>query len=131
MESEKETVPIQWWRQRIQQENRGWTLIDMNEEYDDSFMTPWSLVHFLSGAAMKGMGWGWWPTFALHAAYEYKDYLAHPDIYNSPLNSAGDQTMAMAGWLAAKKGDKRMFWFWLLSFGAAVFTKEELGVDIG
>ncbi len=39
--------------------------------------------------------------------------------------------MAMAGWIAAKRGDTRMFWFWLISFGAAVFTKEGLGIDIG
>ena len=81
---------------------------------------------------MKGVGWGFWPTFITHAVYEYKDHINHPDVaYNSPVNSAGDQAIAMVGWYMARDGDTKMLLFYLISLGAAIFTKEALGIDIG
>lgn len=116
----------------MEAEGRSVEIIAMNEEKHDVLLTPWSIVHFFSGAACKGLGWGFWTTFGLHALYEYKDYLAHPDIiYNSPVNSIGDQATAMVGWYMGKVGDRKMFLLWLVSFAAALFTKEELKVDIG
>ena len=37
-------------------DNEGQTLYSMDEADEDAFLTPWSLVHYLSGAAMKGLG---------------------------------------------------------------------------
>ena len=44
----------------------------MSENEVDAFLTPWSVVHFLSGAAAKGLGWNFWLNFGFHAAYEVK-----------------------------------------------------------
>ena len=64
-----------------------------------ALMTPWSLVHFLSGAAAKQvhMPLSWF--FMLHGAYEVKDQIVREtgDVYNSAVNSVGDQTVAVLG----------------------------------
>ncbi len=104
---------------------RGLAFIDLNEKRDDVLLTPWSIVHFFSGAALKGLNFKFWPAFMIHGLYEYKDFLAHPkENYNSPINSAGDQTVAMLGWLFTRRGDQRMFLAWLVSFGIAMLLKE-------
>ncbi len=111
--------------------DRGVGIIDVNERHNDVLVTPWTIVHFFSGAAMKSAGLGLWPAFMAHGLYEMKDYLAHPDqVYNSPLNSTGDQAAAMGGWYFGKKGDSRWILFFIVSFGIAQFLKQ-VGTKIG
>ena len=33
------------------------SIFAVTEDEKDVFLTPWSAVHFLSGAAIKGLGW--------------------------------------------------------------------------
>ena len=72
-------------------------------EVDDfvAILTPWSIVHFLSGAAAKqvNMPFSWF--FIAHAVYEAKDQVERETgkIYNSAVNSIGDQTVAVLGHL--------------------------------
>ena len=57
-------------------DNEGQTLYSMDEADEDAFLTPWSLVHYLSGAAMKGLGLSF-PVALVHGAYEVKDQSVH------------------------------------------------------
>ena len=74
----------------------------LSENEDDPFvvlLTPWSLTHFLSGCAAKQVHipLSWW--FMLHGAYEIKDQVVREtgEVYNSVVNSVGDQTCAVLG----------------------------------
>ena len=96
------------------------------EMHEDLLLTPWSIVHFLSGAACKGLGWSFWANFALHGAYEAKDHLNKEENYNSTLNSAGDQFCSMFGFMFADKNIKWMY-YWIIAYGIAV----GLGSNIG
>ena len=100
--------------------NRTVKFFAMDERENDALTTPWSLVHFLSGSAMKAFGFGFTSNFMFHMGYEYKDYLDHQakTRYNSPINSAADQMYSMLGWVAATKGDVD----WMVAFvGAFLF----------
>ena len=94
-----------------------------------AFLTPWSLVHYLSGAAMKGIGFGFWPASLIHGVYEIKDRQAHANrrVYNSAENSLGDQAVAMLGWYTTRKGEEGWLWLWLASWAAASVLGDELG----
>ena len=101
------------------------TLFGMTEEEKDLLLTPWSIVHFLSGAACKGIGWEFWSNFALHAAYEAKDHFQMEEIYNSKFNSVGDQFCSMAGYVYADVDPKWLYM--LVSYGIAYMLGNEIG----
>ena len=79
-----------------------------NEDEPDLLFTPWSAVHFFSGAiAHSWLDIGFWPWEAIHAAYEMKDWYLHnsetdeTQDYNSLPNSLADQAIATVGHLVA------------------------------
>ena len=110
----------------FQEADRGKSLFGLAEYTEDLLITPWSFVHFLSGAACKGMGWDFWLNYALHGVYELKDHMSKDENYNSTLNSAGDQFCSMFGFMYAEK-DIRWLYYWLFAYGVAY----ALGTDIG
>ena len=107
-------------------ENRGKSLVGLAENTEDLFLTPWSFVHFLSGAACKGMGWDFWMNFALHGMYELKDHMSKDENYNSTFNSAGDQFCSMVGFIYADR-DIKWLYYWGFAYGFAY----AMGKDIG
>ena len=98
-----------------------------SEEKVDALLTPWSLVHFLSGAAAKGIGWGFWLNFGFHAAYEVKDHFNLENVYNSKLNSVGDQACSIAGWMSVKKNDIKWLYIWLAAYCVAYGMGDNIG----
>lgn len=104
-------------------------LFAVTEADKKAFLTPWSLVHYLSGAAMKGVGFGFWQSFIFHGMYEIKDRKAHDarKVYNSAENSLGDQAVAMLGWYTTRKGEEGWLWLWLAGWAAASVLGDELG----
>jgi hypothetical protein len=94
----------------------------LSEDKKDVFLTPWSLVHFLSGSALKSLGAGFWTNFLIHGGYEVKDRLAHPTPYNSKFNSVGDQVCSMAGWYVVKKDPNWIIFFVYAYIAAALFA---------
>jgi hypothetical protein len=83
-------------------------LFALREREIDPFValtTPWSLVHFLSGAAAKQVGISMPWFFIGHAVYEAKDMVESETgkIYNSAVNSVGDQTVAVLGHILAPR----------------------------
>ena len=109
--------------------NRSVKLFAMDERENDALTTPWSLVHFLSGSAMKALGFSTISNFLFHAGYEYKDYLDHQAKirYNSTINSAADQMYSLLGHVAATKGDYE----WLVAFAAAFIFMLLVRKDVG
>ena len=107
-------------------ENPRKVLFAITEETSDALLTPWSLVHFLSGAACKGLGWGFWTNFAFHGAYEVKDHLNLENIYNSKFNSVGDQVCSVAGYVYADV-DIKWLWYWGFSYVVAYALGEDIG----
>ncbi len=93
----------------------------------DSFLTPWSIVHFFSGGAAKALGVTFWQNFLFHGMYELKDNFDSDFIYNSTLNSIGDQAMSMLGHHSAKVGDQLWFYLWLITWGGAIYSGEAFG----
>ena len=78
----------------------------MSEDGDRVVLiTPWSAVHYFSGAAAKEIGipFDWW--FMLHLAYEVKDQILNElgGEHNSFLNSMADQAFASAGHILSFK----------------------------
>ena len=78
-------------------------------------LTPWSLIHFLSGCAAKQskrMSFTTW--FIAHGLYETKDQIVRTlstkkSKANSWPNTAGDQTCAMLGYLITPANSKIPF----------------------
>lgn len=94
-------------------------LFGLSEKEHDLFLTfPWSIVHFLSGAAIKSLGWNFWTNFLLHGAYELKDQSKRAEVYNSMWNSVGDQFCSMAGFVLTN--NSRWVPIFLFSFIFAV-----------
>ena len=111
-------------------DNEGQTLYSMDVADEDAFLTPWSLVHYLSGAAMKGLGLSFPVAFVVHGAYEVKDQSVHEsgEVYNSQLNSLGDQTVAMLGWYWTKETNSlKWTYYWLLSWIIASGLRDQIG----
>ena len=85
-----------------------------NQESDEesAFLTPWSLPHFLVGAAAKerGIPIGWFEL--AHLMYEGKDYFENVrDIAkNSLVNSIGDQAIATLGHLIVDTNTQSYKW---------------------
>ena len=63
---------------------------------DDVLFTPWSIVHFLSGATARKLGINEVVYQFLHFAYETKDQIK--DNGNTILNSYGDQLTTTVGY---------------------------------
>jgi hypothetical protein len=85
---------------------KKFALFALRETPDDdyvAYLTPWSLVHFFSGAAAKQLSMPFTWFFVVHGAYEIKDQIVREtgDIYNSSVNSVGDQTVACLGHILA------------------------------
>lgn len=95
------------------------SIFAVTEDEKDVFLTPWSAVHFLSGAAIKGLGWNFWSNYLIHGAYEVKDHYNKEEVYNSTFNSLGDQVCSMAGWALTTSGNKDMIVVFALAYGAA------------
>ncbi len=109
-------------------DNEGVTLYSIDEKHEDAFLTPWSWVHFLSGAAMKGLGFSFPVAFVAHGLYEIKDQGDHFKVYNSQLNSIGDQTAAMLGWYWIKDtNNPKWTYYWLLSWVLAASLGDGIG----
>ena len=101
-------------------------LIGISETKKDLLLTPWSIVHFLSGAACKGLGWQFWSNFLLHGAYEVKDHLNRAENYNSKVNSVGDQFCSMLGFVWADR-DIKWLYYWLIAYGIAFAIGNKIG----
>ena len=110
-----------------EKKDRPFRLISMREEHVDSMFTPWSAIHALSGAASKAVGMSFSTNFLVHAVYEFKDMTNRDLMYNSAINSVGDQFASMAGHYMATKGDTTWVWLWFLVYAAALKTGRELG----
>ena len=108
------------------EKNRPFRLFAMREDNVDSLLTPWSSVHFLSGAAMKAIV-SFSMNFLIHAVYELKDVLKQDQVYNSAINSVGDQFASMGGHYVANKGQTTWVALWLIMFATAVYTGNEWG----
>lgn len=107
--------------------DRQFKLFAEKEDKDDSLFTPWSLVHFTSGAAACAVGVSFSINFLVHAVYEMKDLQKAETVYNSKINSVGDQFASMAGHYIAKKGQMTWVWVWLASFFALVYSGDDYG----
>ncbi len=103
------------------------TLFAFKEDPIDSLFTPWSIVHFLSGAAAKSLGVTFWQNFIFHGMYELKDNFDSDFIHNSTLNSIGDQALSALGHRLAGRGSDPWFYLWLASWGWAVASGEAFG----
>ena len=95
-----------------------------------TILTPWSLVHFLSGAAAKQTGlfpraYMW---FIAHGLYEVKDQIldSTTEHVRSVINSVGDQASAMLGYFAVKsKVSMTYFYVWIGSIAVALMLEIE------
>ena len=109
------------------EKDRPFLLFAMREEHVDSLFTPWTSVHFLSGAAAKAIGVSFSMNFLIHAVYELKDVLKKDQVYNSAINSLGDQFASMGGHYVANTGQTMWVWLWLIMFATAVATGNDWG----
>ena len=63
-------------------------------------LTPWSVVHMLSGGAMRSVGMSQITANLFHGAYEIKDAFFTKD--RSKVNGVFDQIMCNVGWHVMK-----------------------------
>ena len=113
-----------------EKEHADMTLYSTDEKYEDALFTPWTAVHTLSGAAMKGLGLDWVTTFGIHLLYEAKDRSEHDEgsVYNSMLNSFGDQTACMIGWhLTPKKYNAKYTLWFVAAYILATSLRDQIG----
>ena len=111
-------------------DNEGKTIYSTDEQEEDALLTPWSFVHYMSGAAMRDLGFSFPVAFGVHAIYELKDRQEHEEgvVYNSMLNSVGDQGAAMLGWYWTKRDPSlKHLWYFAAAYLAAVAMKEDIG----
>ena len=109
------------------EKDRPFTLIAMKEEEVDSVFTPWTINHLLSGAAAKAIGMSFMTNFLLHGMYEVKDQLDTKEIYNSAINSLGDQFASMTGHYMANKGQTVWVYLWFAGYAAAIYSGNLFG----
>ena len=107
--------------------DRPFVLIALREEEVDSVFTPWTINHLLSGAAAKAVGMSFTTNFMLHGMYEIKDQMSKDEIYNSAINSLGDQFASMTGHYMASKGQHVWVYLWFLGYAAAIATGNAYG----
>ena len=113
--------------EELNEKSREMRLFSIREEEVDSFFTPWTAIHALSGAAAKAVGISFSTNFLVHAVYEVKDLSNTKEVYNSPINSLGDQFASMAGHYMANKGQTTWVWIWFLVYAAAVASGNQYG----
>ena len=104
------------------EKDRDFVLIALKEDEVDSVFTPWTINHILAGASAKAVGMTFMQNFLLHGMYEVKDQMDKKEIYNSPINSLGDQFASMAGHYMANKGQTVWVYLWILGYAAAIST---------
>ena len=109
------------------EEDRPFVLIALKEDEVDSVFTPWTINHLLSGAAANAVGMSFTTNFLLHGMYEIKDQMAKHEIYNSAINSLGDQFASMAGHYMASKGQNVWVYLWFVCYAAAIYTGNAYG----
>ena len=109
------------------EKDRPFVLIAMREDDVDSVFTPWTVNHLLSGAAAKAVGMSFMANFLVHGMYEIKDQQSTHEIYNSPVNSLGDQFASMAGHYMASKGQTVWVYLWFLGYAAAISSGNMYG----
>jgi len=109
------------------EKDRDFVLIALKEDELDSVFTPWSINHLLSGAAAKAVGMSFTANFLLHGMYEIKDQMKIEEIYNSPINSLGDQFASSLGHYMASKGQTIWVYLWIVGFAAATATGNVYG----
>ena len=90
-----------------------------------ALITPWSVMHFMSGAAAKQVGLPLSWFFMIHLAYETKDQVMSEisEQYNSFINSVGDQAIGTLGHVLAPRGsvDTLFSQPFVIAFAAAIF----------
>jgi len=106
---------------------RDFVLIALREDEVDSVFTPWTINHILAGCAAKAVGMDFMTNFLVHGMYEVKDQMDIKEIYNSPINSLGDQFASMAGHYMATKGQYVWVYIWFLGYAAAIATGNAYG----
>ena len=111
----------------VEDKERPFRFFSMKEAKVDSLITPWTAIHALSGAAAKAVGMSFSTNFLVHAIYEIKDITNRDEIYNSNINSVGDQFASAIGHYLASKGQTRWVWLWFLVYAAAVVTGNQYG----
>lgn len=107
-------------------------LYAMHEDEEvDAFLTPWSIPHFLVGAAAKERGLSFWAFELLHGLYETKDYMQNKaDLTkNSLFNSLGDQAIGTVGHLIVSQNPNS--YKWTLLYTLSWLTAVSLGDRIG
>ena len=95
-------------------------------EEEGAFLTPWSLVHALSGAAAKDIGIPLLWFELLHGGYELKDQLQEPKE-NSLINSVGDQVAGTIGYALSKTKNNLFVWSYIVTWGVAVALGDSIG----
>ena len=53
--------------------------------------------------------------------------MSKDEVYNSAVNSIGDQFASMAGHSIANKGQTTWVWLWFLVYAASIAGGDELG----
>ena len=109
------------------EKDRPFVLIALKEDEVDSVFTPWTINHLLSGAAAKAVGMNFTTNFLLHGMYEVKDQMSKDEIYNSAINSLGDQFASMTGHYMANKGQTVWVYLWFACYAAAIYTGNAFG----
>ena len=102
-----------------------------SDDLPNALLTPWSLIHFLSGAvAYSWFDIRFWPWELIHLAYELKDRIQHTKgEYNSLPNTVADQILSGVGHYFGQKISKQnspLLFFTMASL-AFVVSNEELG----
>ena len=59
--------------------------------------------------------------------YEVKDQMSKDEIYNSAINSLGDQFASMTGHYMANKGQTVWVYLWFACYAAAIYTGNAYG----
>jgi hypothetical protein len=109
------------------------------EKEDDPFVlviTPWSMVHFLSGSAAKQLGMSFKWFWLLHLGYEVKDQIKREtgEVYNSFVNSVGDQMIGTLGHILTPQnssGGRPFIYMFMGSLLLAYLSEDVLGEFIG
>ena len=108
-------------------------LIGLHDTPEGTVITPWSLVHLLSGCAAKQLGFfNTAGFFVAHGIYEVKDRIldSTTSYIRSLPNSIGDQAFAMTGFILTKpRNDSYWILFYLLSLLLAVNFGVEADLD--